>query len=215
MTWSDLFGRLGEDFGGVSPYRFVVVDEAQDLGVAEARFLRALVGDRPDGLFFAGDLGQRIFQQPFSWKSLGIDVRGRSFTLRVNYRTSHQIRMQADRLLPKAVTDVDGLKGGREGTVSVFEGPPPEVVSCKTEAQETETVAKWIAERLRESPQAREIGLFVRSEAQLGRARAAAKAAGVDFVELRRRREITASSMTTSGFAARWNNSIRDGTRRR
>jgi hypothetical protein len=40
-----------------------------------------------DGLFFAGDLDQRIFQQPFSWRSLGVDIRGRSYTLRVNYRT--------------------------------------------------------------------------------------------------------------------------------
>ena len=56
-------------------------------------------GDRPNGLFLAGDLGQRIFQQPFSWKALGVDIRGRSRTLRINYRTSHQIRMQADRLL--------------------------------------------------------------------------------------------------------------------
>jgi hypothetical protein len=46
-----------------------------------------------------GDLGQRIFQQPFSWKAIGVDIRGRSRTLRINYRTSHQIRMQADRLL--------------------------------------------------------------------------------------------------------------------
>jgi hypothetical protein len=59
-------------------------------------------------LFFAGDLGQRIFQQPFSWKALGVDIRGRSRTLRVNYRTSHQIRMQADRLLGPAMTDGDG-----------------------------------------------------------------------------------------------------------
>jgi len=40
--------------------------------------------DRPNALFFAGDLGQRIFQQPFSWKALGVDIRGRSRTLRVN-----------------------------------------------------------------------------------------------------------------------------------
>ncbi len=60
----------------------MVVDEAQDLGVPEARFLAALAGDRPDGLFFAGDIGQRIFQQAFSWKSVGLDVRGRSATLR-------------------------------------------------------------------------------------------------------------------------------------
>ncbi|MFG0247692.1 MAG: UvrD-helicase domain-containing protein, partial [Phycisphaeraceae bacterium JB051] len=81
------------------PYDFVVVDEAQDVGVAELRLLAAMGGGvdtRNDALFFAGDLGQRIFQPPFSWKSLGLDIRGRSRTLKINYRTSHQIRKQAD-----------------------------------------------------------------------------------------------------------------------
>src|SRR5439155_1173151 len=83
------------------PYDFVVVDEAQDVSVAQLRFVAALAGGRPDALFFAGDLGQRIFQLPFSWRSLGVDIRSRSGTLRINYRTSHQIRAQADRLLGK------------------------------------------------------------------------------------------------------------------
>jgi hypothetical protein len=89
-----------------------------------------MAGANNDGLFFAGDLGQRIFQQPFSWKALGLDVRGRSFTLRINYRTSHQIRLHADRLLPSTVSDVDGNTEGRRGTVSMFDGPPPIVKTC-------------------------------------------------------------------------------------
>ena len=60
------------------PFEFAVVDEAQDVSVAQLRFLAALGAKRPNGVFFAGDLGQRIFQQPFSWKALGVDVRGRS-----------------------------------------------------------------------------------------------------------------------------------------
>lgn len=129
VTWSDVFGRLAHELASTpaKPFNFAVVDEAQDLGVAEARFLAALTGDRPEGLFFAGDLGQRIFQQPFSWRALGIDVRGRSHTLRINYRTSHQIRTQADRLLPQSIADVDGNAEGRHGTISVFEGVPPEI----------------------------------------------------------------------------------------
>jgi hypothetical protein len=51
------------------PFDFAVVDEAQDIDVAELRFLAALGANRPNALFFAGDLGQRIFQQPFSWKA--------------------------------------------------------------------------------------------------------------------------------------------------
>ena len=108
--------------------------------------------------------------------------------------------MRADRLLPKTVKDVDGLEEGREGTVSVFEGPPPEVVPCKDEAHETATVAKWIGERLKESGQAREIGIFVRSEAQLERARAAARGAGVDFVELTDKVDVAEGALALSAM---------------
>src|SRR5207237_5976537 len=141
ITESGMFTRLAEIIrtSGNSPFDFAVVDEAQDMGVAHLRFIAALGADRPNALFFAGDLGQRIFQQPFSWLALGIDVRGRARTLRVNYRTSHQIRVHADRLLGPEVSDVDGNVEDRRGTVSVFNGPPPRVVICETKLEETKT----------------------------------------------------------------------------
>jgi hypothetical protein len=105
------------------------VDEAQDVSVAQLGFLSALNGGRKLSLFFAADLGQRIFQQPFSWKALGIDIRGRSRSLRINYRTSHQIRMQADRLLGPELADVDGNVENRRGTISVFNGPKPKIMT--------------------------------------------------------------------------------------
>lgn len=160
------------------PFDQIVVDEAQDLGVPEFRFLAAIAPDRPDALFFAGDLGQRIFQQPFSWKGLGIDVRGRSATLKVNYRTSHQIRRSADRLLPKSVRDVDGLEDERSGTVSVFEGPEPEVFLASDETEERAAAAGFLARILASGIEPEEIGVFVRAEPQLPRARAA-EAAGL------------------------------------
>ena len=52
--------------GAAPPFDFTVVDEAQDIGIAQVRFLASMAGERANGLFFAGDLGQRIFQQPFS-----------------------------------------------------------------------------------------------------------------------------------------------------
>jgi superfamily I DNA/RNA helicase len=164
-----------------SPFDFVVVDEAQDVTIAQLRFLAAVGQGRPNALFFAGDLGQRIFQQPFSWKALGVDVRGRSRTLRVNYRTSHQIRTQADRLLGPQVTDVDGNSEDRSDTVSVFDGPPPVIRVLKSESEEIKAVGSWLAERAKEGVLPHECGLFVRSTAQLDRAKAAAKKAGTPF----------------------------------
>lgn len=90
ITDSGRFNVLASRYrsGVSSPFDFAVVDEAQDISIAQLRFLSALGGGRTNGLFFVGDLGQRIFQQPFSWKALGVDVRGRSTTLKINYRTS-------------------------------------------------------------------------------------------------------------------------------
>ncbi len=166
------------------PFEFVVVDEAQDLGIPHLRFFAALAGGRPNGLFFAGDLGQRIFQQPFSWKALGVDVRGRSRTLRVNYRTSHQIRIQADRLLGPELTDVDGNSDERKGTISVFNGPLPIVSICKSAQEEIEVVGQWIAGFASDGLLPHEFAVFVRSEAELDRARSAVNAAGVPFTVL-------------------------------
>lgn len=184
VTWSDVFARLTEKMVGTQVFDHAVVDEAQDVGVAEIRFLVALVQGKADSLCFCGDLGQRIFQQPFSWKSLGVDVRGRSHTLRINYRTSHQIRSQADRLLPGSIADVDGIAESRKATVSLFNGPPPRIATFDDEAGETQAVAAWLKELLADGMVPDEIGVFVRAEQQVHRARAAVKAAGIDAVEL-------------------------------
>ena len=205
VTWSDVFGRLTESLTAkeAQPYDFAVIDEAQDLGVAEARFFAAMAAGRGDGLFFAGDLGQRIFQQPFSWKALGLDVRGRSHTLRINYRTSHQIRLHADRLLPTTVSDVDGNTEGRRGTVSMFDGPSPMVEACSDADHECRIVGNWISARLKEGCAPNEVGVFVRSDAELKRARAAVKAAGARSVELNDKVEVEigAVAISTMHFA--------------
>ena len=181
VTLADLYTRLAAHLaaGERVPYDFVVVDEAQDVSVAQLRFVAALGRLRPDALFFAGDLGQRIFQLPFSWRSLGVDIRGRSATLRINYRTSHQIRAQADRLLGTRVSDVDGNTEERGGTISVFNGADPLVRVLDSAEDESTVVGRWLAERASEGVTPGEMSVFVRSPAELPRARTAVKASGL------------------------------------
>src|SRR5580704_5237556 len=183
ITYSGMFNRLASHFDGStrSPFDFVVVDEAQDVSIAQLRFLAALGTGRPNKLFFAEDLGQRIFQQPFSWKALGVDVRGRSTTLKVNYRTSHQIRMQADRLLGPELTDVDGNTEQRKSTISLFNGPPPTIQTLDSIGQESTAVSDWLKARMNEDFLAHEIAIFVRSPGELKRAIASAEGADIPF----------------------------------
>ena len=183
ITQAAMFTALSSAIGKGKnrPFDFAVIDEAQDISVPQLRFFAALGGDRPNALFFAGDLGQRIFQQPFSWKSLGVDIRGRSRTLRVNYRTSHQIRSQADRLLGPEVIDVDGVTDQRNDTVSVFNGPAPSIKVFKDQSAETKAVGSWLADIIKTGIQPHEIGVFIRSPHEQNRAIAAAKEAGIPF----------------------------------
>jgi mRNA-degrading endonuclease RelE of RelBE toxin-antitoxin system len=183
ITLSEMFSELATFYSThVSrPFEFLIVDEAQDVSIAQLRFLAAVGKDSPNSLFFAGDLGQRIFQQPFSWKALGVDVRGRATTLRINYRTSHQIRMKADRLLGPEMADVDGIVEQRKSTISVFNGPPPTIQTLDSIEAESKIVSEWIKARAQEGFLPHEIAIFVRSPSELDRARAAAELAAVPF----------------------------------
>jgi len=202
VTLSEMFNHLAKKLceRRHSPFEFCVVDEAQDISVAQLRLLAALGADRPNGLFFAGDLGQRIFQTPFSWKSIGVDIRGRSQTLRINYRTSHQIRMQADRLLGPEVMDVDGNIDDRRGTVSVFNGPDPDIRVFDTIEEETDAVAAWLKDQNGEGVVPHEIGIFVRSAAQMERAKLAAHQSGMMFKILDDHMETTTGKMSISSM---------------
>ncbi len=188
-TWPHIFAEVTRHYMAKAekPFTHIVVDEAQDLGVPELRFLAGIAANGPDALFFAGDLGQRIFQQPFSWKTLGVDVRGRSQTLKVNYRTSHQIRQAADRLMPKTMRDVDGLEEDRSATVSVFNGPEPQIEIFPDAAAEASAVGAFVNAALADGIEPSEIGIFVRGRDQLSRARLAVSAAGQQALELSER----------------------------
>src|SRR5262245_29124732 len=200
ITYAGLFSTLAAHLADRThrPFDFAVIDEAQDVSIAQLRFLAALGAQQPNGLFFAGDLGQRIFQPPFSWRALGVDVRGRSRTLHINYRTSHQIRMQADRLLGPELFDVDGNTEQRVGTISVFNGPPPTIRVLASAADESRLVGTWLGHLSDTGVMPHEMGVFVRSPAELERARAAVEHAGLPFKVLDENVETTSGHVSIS-----------------
>lgn len=111
-------------------YSAVVVDETQDFGQQALKLLRALIPHGPNDLFFVGDGHQRIYSRHRAAMSkCGIDIRGRSRKLYLNYRTTDEIRRQAVALLEGC--EVDDLDDGHDETKrykSLSRGPAPVVV---------------------------------------------------------------------------------------
>ena len=101
-------------------------------------------------------------------------------------------------MLGPEVTDVDGNSEDRSDTVSVFNGPPPIIRVFADECQEIAAVGAWLAEQSKAGVLPHEFGVFVRSAAQLDRARAAVKAAGLPFKILDEHVETTSGHVSIS-----------------
>ncbi len=141
--------RLVAEQGKFSKYRHVLVDELQDFGLESLRLIAAL-SPISDGLTnplcVVGDGHQRLYGNvPVPLSRAGIDVRGRSRRLKINYRTSEQIRQWAHGLLlGMDIDDLDGSKADTTGDRSVFRGPAPKVVQCNDMHQASSAVVAWV-----------------------------------------------------------------------
>ncbi|MEO2034107.1 MAG: UvrD-helicase domain-containing protein [Planctomycetaceae bacterium] len=140
--------RLAVNQGNFTKYAHVLVDEVQDFSLEALRLIRAISPideGTPDPLCTVGDGHQRIYRTKIPMSRAGIDIRGRSRRLKINYRTSEQIRKFAQGILKGL--EIDDLDGGVATTVgdhSVFKGPEPMVEKCKTEKAEGEAIVAWV-----------------------------------------------------------------------
>jgi superfamily I DNA/RNA helicase len=140
--------RLSIEQGNFQKYAHVLVDEIQDFSLEALRLIRALSpideGTKAP-LCTAGDGHQRIYRTKIPLSRAGIDIRGRSRRLKINYRTSEQIRKFAQAILKGL--DVDDLDGGTVivvGDHSAFKGPDPIVKTCSSPKEEAEIVISWV-----------------------------------------------------------------------
>jgi len=190
---ADLQGRRRLDWPGIcryaqeeleqgrahGTYDAVLVDEIQDLKPPELRFLRALAASSAQNLMLFGDSGQRIYPGGFSLSALGIATRGRSHVLRLNYRTTEQIRRAADSVLGIEADDLDGGRESRGETRSLLRGPDVALKgyeSYDTEADEARRrVQRWMGAGLR--PES--IAVFARTKKRVDQVADALRDAGL------------------------------------
>lgn len=164
FTWRTMCDAVTEALQGTPPrFDHILADEAQDFGPSELRFLLALTGGGPDHLMLVQDEGQRIYVRSFPLRPLGLNFQGRSARLRLNYRTSRQIRELADRVLPSTIRDADDEVEQRL-TLSRFQGPEPTLLCLPDREAEFQAVGRWITGRLEAGVAPAEIAVFTRHD---------------------------------------------------
>jgi hypothetical protein len=87
-------------------------------------------------------------------------------------------------LLGPETVDIDGNEENRADTISVFNGPPPDLRTFKDQDLEINDVKEWLIAQLATGVSPIEIGVFVRSLNEIPRAEAAVSAAGLKFIIL-------------------------------
>jgi len=175
--------KLIETSGEKLPYRSIVVDEAQDLGPLAFRLIRRMVPEEKNDIFIVGDAHQRIYKRQTVLSRCGIEVRGRSRKLRINYRTTEETRQWAVSLLEGR--DFDDLDGGRDtqkGYRSLLRGQPPRLEGFTTFEKEAEFLAAYLKELQSSGEPLQNVCLAARTKALLEKYRSALEENGIKSV---------------------------------
>ena len=151
----------------VRPYRAAVIDESQDFGSEALRLIRALVEPEENDLMIVGDAHQRIYARQASLGNCGINIKGRGRKLRINYRTTEQIRRFATAVLSGVeIDDLDGGKDSVTGYRSLINGQSPVIQSFDSEQQESVWVADEIARLVGDGMRSQDICVVGRTSPQ-------------------------------------------------
>lgn len=127
------------------PYRAVLVDESQDFGNEAFRLIRALVSPSENDLFLVGDAHQRIYGHQVVLSRCGIEIRGRSRKLRINYRTTEELKNWATGLLQGlSFDDLDAGTDDDQGVRSLVHGEPPILKTCANETAVAEAISEHV-----------------------------------------------------------------------
>lgn len=193
LAWNDAMASLGTvdradvvlaalvaaesraEFG----WRSAVIDEAQDLTLTGLRLVRAVTNEAlfpRDSLLIAGDGAQRVYPGGYTLRQAGVEVRGRTVVLRVNYRNTASILAAALAIAGgEEVTDLDeSFRRGETAPTALRQGRPPILIDAPSSARQHDLIADQLRQAV-EDPAVDwgDIGVFCHDATAAGAASAA------------------------------------------
>lgn len=149
-------------------YRAVVVDEAQDFSIEAFKLVNAIVpqirAENGNNLFIVGDAHQRLYGHKVILSHCGINIRGRSRKLRINYRTSEETKKWATSILQEcAVDDLDGGLDDQKGYRSLFHGEHPIIEACGNDEEQVDVIQAHISNLVEQGAQPETICVVART----------------------------------------------------
>lgn len=168
-------------------YRSIIVDESQDFGDVSFKLIRAITGpERDNDIFIVGDSHQRIYGKKVILKHCGIHTIGRSGSLKINYRTTEEIRSFAETILQGSTFDDldDGIDEGR-GYLSLTHGKAPITLKFKSANEEYDAVCDQIKNWLKSSYKPSDICIVARTMRQIDAIRKHLGQQGIPFYEIK------------------------------
>ncbi len=169
-------------------YPHIIVDEGQDFSRIALELIRGIAGEsHPNDIFIVGDAHQRIYRHKTVLSKCGIEVRGRSSILRINYRTTEETRAYAFSIL--SGIDFDNLDGealSNDKCQSLTHGEVPVIKNCRSANSELEFIVKQIRELEQGGVSLKDICLTARTHSMLDNYLQALTREGIRCYELKK-----------------------------
>lgn len=179
--------RLLQDQGAALGIRSMLVDEAQDISAAAFELIRAAVPEAPNDLFIVGDAHQRIYRHKVVLSRVGIEVRGRSRSLRVNYRTTDEIRRWACAQLEGCeIDDLDGGSDSLRGYRSLTHGEQPDVMPSGSLADDIAHIKTILDQLASEGIEPRQVCITARTNDDVSSIADSLRRGGAPYLRLDR-----------------------------
>lgn len=180
-----------------SKYGAIVVDEAQDMKPEAYRLFRAMIPKsedetgRPNDLFIVGDGHQKIYKNHIKLSDYDISIRGRnrSFKLKINYRTTEEIRKWALAFVEnREMSDLDGEADNNKGYRSLFNGIEPKLIQCNSMDDEIKSVLDHVKElESDETFSLKNLCLVVKTQKDVEAYKAAIESEGLSCYQIKRK----------------------------